>query len=70
MYFNLCCFFVVFFHLSSPPQNVMEQFNPGLRNLVNLGKSYEKSVAGELLLYILDVFRRDSAAIRGSSNTH
>uniref|UniRef100_A0A673AMF6 BAR/IMD domain-containing adapter protein 2-like 1 n=1 Tax=Sphaeramia orbicularis TaxID=375764 RepID=A0A673AMF6_9TELE len=24
--------------------NVMEQFNPGLRNLVNLGKSYEKSV--------------------------
>ncbi|CAB1342376.1 unnamed protein product [Coregonus sp. 'balchen'] len=23
----------------------MEQFNPGLRNLVNLGKSYEKSVA-------------------------
>ncbi|XP_074520191.1 brain-specific angiogenesis inhibitor 1-associated protein 2-like protein 1a [Halichoeres trimaculatus] len=23
---------------------VMEQFNPGLRNLVNLGKSYEKSV--------------------------
>ncbi|XP_031669805.1 brain-specific angiogenesis inhibitor 1-associated protein 2-like protein 1b [Oncorhynchus kisutch] len=26
-------------------KNVMEQFNPGLRNLVNLGKSYEKSVA-------------------------
>lgn len=26
----------------------MEQFNPGLRNLVNLGKNYEKSVAGEL----------------------
>uniref|UniRef100_A0A672KLW1 BAR/IMD domain-containing adapter protein 2-like 1 n=1 Tax=Sinocyclocheilus grahami TaxID=75366 RepID=A0A672KLW1_SINGR len=25
-------------------QNVMEQFNPGLRNLVNLGKSYEKAV--------------------------
>lgn len=25
----------------------MEQFNPGLRNLVNLGKNYEKSVAGE-----------------------
>uniref|UniRef100_A0A3B5L8I6 IMD domain-containing protein n=1 Tax=Xiphophorus couchianus TaxID=32473 RepID=A0A3B5L8I6_9TELE len=24
--------------------NVMEQFNPALRNLVNLGKSYEKSV--------------------------
>uniref|UniRef100_A0A672KRQ2 BAR/IMD domain-containing adapter protein 2-like 1 n=1 Tax=Sinocyclocheilus grahami TaxID=75366 RepID=A0A672KRQ2_SINGR len=24
--------------------NVMEQFNPGLRNLVNLGKSYEKAV--------------------------
>lgn len=28
-------------------QSVMEQFNPGLRNLVNLGKNYEKSVAGE-----------------------
>lgn len=27
----------------------MEQFNPGLRNLVNLGKNYEKSVAGEYL---------------------
>nr|AAH68330.1 Baiap2l1a protein [Danio rerio] len=26
-------------------KNVMEQFNPGLRNLVNLGKNYEKSVA-------------------------
>ncbi|XP_040924349.1 brain-specific angiogenesis inhibitor 1-associated protein 2-like protein 1a isoform X2 [Betta splendens] len=25
-------------------KNVMEQFNPGLRNLVNLGKTYEKSV--------------------------
>ncbi|XP_043110314.1 brain-specific angiogenesis inhibitor 1-associated protein 2-like protein 1a isoform X2 [Puntigrus tetrazona] len=25
-------------------KNVMEQFNPGLRNLVNLGKSYEKAV--------------------------
>lgn len=25
----------------------MEQFNPGLRNLVNLGKSYEKSVTGK-----------------------
>lgn len=29
-------------------QNVMEQFNPGLRNLINLGKSYEKSFNGEL----------------------
>lgn len=28
-------------------QSVMEQFNPGLRNLVNLGKNYEKSVTGE-----------------------
>lgn len=27
----------------------MEQFNPGLRNLVNLGKNYEKSVTGEYL---------------------
>ncbi|XP_061823431.1 brain-specific angiogenesis inhibitor 1-associated protein 2-like protein 1a [Nerophis lumbriciformis] len=27
-------------------KNVMEQFNPSLRNLVNLGKSYEKSVTG------------------------
>lgn len=26
----------------------MEQFNPALRNLVNLGKSYEKSVTGEV----------------------
>ncbi|TSK14646.1 Brain-specific angiogenesis inhibitor 1-associated protein 2-like protein 1 [Bagarius yarrelli] len=26
-------------------KNVMEQFNPGLRNLVNLGKNYEKSVS-------------------------
>uniref|UniRef100_A0A671R3S4 BAR/IMD domain-containing adapter protein 2-like 1 n=1 Tax=Sinocyclocheilus anshuiensis TaxID=1608454 RepID=A0A671R3S4_9TELE len=25
-------------------KNVVEQFNPGLRNLVNLGKSYEKAV--------------------------
>lgn len=33
-------------------QNVMEQFNPGLRNLINLGKNYEKSVAGEHLYYI------------------
>lgn len=30
-------------------QNVMEHFNPGLRNLVNLGKNYEKSVSGEFL---------------------
>ncbi|XP_070707339.1 brain-specific angiogenesis inhibitor 1-associated protein 2-like protein 1a [Pempheris klunzingeri] len=28
---------------------VMEQFNPGLRNLVNLGKSYEKSVTAMTL---------------------
>ncbi|KAL3053844.1 hypothetical protein OYC64_006220 [Pagothenia borchgrevinki] len=26
-------------------KSVMDQFNPGLRNLVNLGKNYEKSVA-------------------------
>ncbi|XP_078146861.1 brain-specific angiogenesis inhibitor 1-associated protein 2-like protein 1a isoform X1 [Centroberyx gerrardi] len=30
-------------------KNVMEQFNPGLRNLVNLGKSYEKSVTAMTL---------------------
>ncbi|XP_072522786.1 brain-specific angiogenesis inhibitor 1-associated protein 2-like protein 1a [Salminus brasiliensis] len=30
-------------------KSVMEQFNPGLRNLVNLGKSYEKSVAAMTL---------------------
>lgn len=30
----------------------MEQFNPGLRNLINLGKNYEKSVAGEHLYNI------------------
>jgi len=38
----------------------MDQFNPGLRNLVNLGKSYEKSVAGEHLLdrycYVIIVY--------------
>ncbi|KAG7243584.1 hypothetical protein INR49_011141 [Caranx melampygus] len=28
-------------------KGVMDQFNPGLRNLVNLGKNYEKSVAGD-----------------------
>ncbi|MEQ2176320.1 hypothetical protein GOODEAATRI_026738, partial [Goodea atripinnis] len=26
----------------------MEEFNPALRNLVNLGKSYEKSVSGNI----------------------
>ncbi|KAK1793894.1 hypothetical protein P4O66_010797 [Electrophorus voltai] len=31
-------------------KNVMENFNPNLRNLVNLGKSYEKSVTGRRLL--------------------
>ncbi|KAM3860168.1 brain-specific angiogenesis inhibitor 1-associated protein 2-like protein 1a [Diretmus argenteus] len=30
-------------------KNVMEQFNPGLRNLVNLGKNYEKSVSAMAL---------------------
>lgn len=30
-------------------QNVMEQFNPGLRNLINLGKNYEKAVNGKSL---------------------
>ncbi|XP_030591843.1 brain-specific angiogenesis inhibitor 1-associated protein 2-like protein 1b [Archocentrus centrarchus] len=30
-------------------KNVMEQFNPGLRNLVNLGKNYEKSVSAMTL---------------------
>uniref|UniRef100_A0A8C5E5R2 BAR/IMD domain-containing adapter protein 2-like 1 n=1 Tax=Gouania willdenowi TaxID=441366 RepID=A0A8C5E5R2_GOUWI len=29
--------------------NVMEQFNPSLRNLVNLGKNYEKSVTAMIL---------------------
>ncbi len=33
-------------NLCSLTQIVMDQFNPGLRNLVNLGKSYEKSVTG------------------------
>ncbi|ROL49796.1 Brain-specific angiogenesis inhibitor 1-associated protein 2-like protein 1 [Anabarilius grahami] len=27
----------------------MEQFNPGLRNLINLGKSYEKAVSAMAL---------------------
>ncbi|KAF4085209.1 hypothetical protein AMELA_G00114430 [Ameiurus melas] len=30
-------------------KNVMEQFNPGLRNIVNLGKNYEKSVTAMTL---------------------
>ncbi|MEQ2221950.1 Brain-specific angiogenesis inhibitor 1-associated protein 2-like protein 1 [Ilyodon furcidens] len=30
-------------------KNVMEEFNPALRNLVNLGKSYEKSVSAMTL---------------------
>ncbi|KAG2456090.1 BI2L1 protein, partial [Polypterus senegalus] len=30
-------------------KNVMEQFNPGLRNLINLGKSYEKAVSAMTL---------------------
>nr|XP_040048009.1 brain-specific angiogenesis inhibitor 1-associated protein 2-like protein 1b [Gasterosteus aculeatus aculeatus] len=30
-------------------KSVMDQFNPGLRNLVNLGKNYEKSVAAMIL---------------------
>ncbi|XP_006791589.1 brain-specific angiogenesis inhibitor 1-associated protein 2-like protein 1b isoform X2 [Neolamprologus brichardi] len=38
-------------------KTVMEQFNPGLRNLVNLGKNYEKSVAGVVLTEISEVHR-------------
>ncbi|XP_040033272.2 brain-specific angiogenesis inhibitor 1-associated protein 2-like protein 1a isoform X2 [Gasterosteus aculeatus] len=30
-------------------KNVMDQFNPGLRNMVNLGKNYEKSVTAMTL---------------------
>ncbi|XP_061455677.1 brain-specific angiogenesis inhibitor 1-associated protein 2-like protein 1 isoform X2 [Rhineura floridana] len=30
-------------------KSVMEQFNPGLRNLINLGKNYEKAVNGMIL---------------------
>lgn len=30
-------------------RNVMEQFNPGLRNLINLGKNYEKTVNAMIL---------------------
>ncbi|XP_051987190.1 brain-specific angiogenesis inhibitor 1-associated protein 2-like protein 1 [Xyrauchen texanus] len=30
-------------------KNVLEQFNPGLRNLINLGKSYEKAVSAMAL---------------------
>ncbi|XP_054463743.1 brain-specific angiogenesis inhibitor 1-associated protein 2-like protein 1 [Anoplopoma fimbria] len=30
-------------------KSVMDQFNPGLRNLVNLGKNYEKAVAAMIL---------------------
>nr|XP_058141773.1 brain-specific angiogenesis inhibitor 1-associated protein 2-like protein 1 isoform X2 [Dasypus novemcinctus] len=32
-----------------PEENVMEQFNPGLRNLINLGKNYEKAVNAMIL---------------------
>ncbi|RMC17694.1 hypothetical protein DUI87_05358 [Hirundo rustica rustica] len=32
------------FQLLQALANVMEQFNPGLRNLINLGKNYEKAV--------------------------
>lgn len=30
----------------------MEQFNPGLRNLINLGKNYEKAVNGKSVFLI------------------
>ncbi|KAM6905113.1 brain-specific angiogenesis inhibitor 1-associated protein 2-like protein 1b [Xenentodon cancila] len=48
-------------------KNVMEQFNPGLRNLVNLGKSYEKSVtamtmAGKLYFDALSKIGENVAA--------
>uniref|UniRef100_A0A8C3I4L4 BAR/IMD domain-containing adapter protein 2-like 1 n=1 Tax=Chrysemys picta bellii TaxID=8478 RepID=A0A8C3I4L4_CHRPI len=33
-------------------KNVMEQFNPGLRNVINLGKNYEKAVNGHVLIDI------------------
>ncbi|EMP30643.1 Brain-specific angiogenesis inhibitor 1-associated protein 2-like protein 1, partial [Chelonia mydas] len=33
----------------SDHQNVMEQFNPGLRNVINLGKNYEKAVNAMIL---------------------
>ncbi|XP_051243243.1 brain-specific angiogenesis inhibitor 1-associated protein 2-like protein 1b [Dicentrarchus labrax] len=39
----------VFKLTESTYKSVMEQFNPGLRNLVNLGKNYEKSVAAMTL---------------------
>lgn len=39
-------------------KSVMEQFNPGLRNLVNLGKNYEKSVAGVVLMEISEVHKK------------
>lgn len=47
-------------------KNVMEQFNPGLRNLVNLGKSYEKSfnamsMAGKLYFDALSKIGENAA---------
>ncbi|RXM32907.1 Brain-specific angiogenesis inhibitor 1-associated protein 2-like protein 1 [Acipenser ruthenus] len=39
-------------------KNVMEQFNPALRNLVTLGKNYEKSVVGVVLMEISDVQKK------------
>lgn len=46
---------LIFFSLC---QVVMDQLNPGLKNLVNLGKSYEKSVTGKRRYHLHAGFRR------------
>jgi hypothetical protein len=46
LFIDLFCVFVC--------QNVMEQFNPGLRNLINLGKNYEKAVNGKSFDFLMD----------------
>lgn len=44
----VCCSLILLIYLFLfVCQNVMEQFNPGLRNLINLGKNYEKAVNGK-----------------------
>jgi hypothetical protein len=45
-------------------QNVMEQFNPGLRNLINLGKNYEKAVNGKSFCFSKLIIVKHTKAIQ------
>ncbi|XP_059555257.1 brain-specific angiogenesis inhibitor 1-associated protein 2-like protein 1 isoform X3 [Myotis daubentonii] len=47
-----------------PRQNVMEQFNPRLRNLINLGKNYEKAVNGHVLIEISSTHQKLDESFR------